>query len=378
MMKCRARPVSNLVTMFLCGDVMTGRGIDQILPHPSDPGIHEAYTKTATGYVQLAEEATGPIPRPVAFAYIWGDALEELARLAPDARIINLETAVTRSNKWEDKGINYRMNPENVACFTVARIDCCVLANNHVMDWGNAGLVETVDTLRTAHLKTAGAGRTLREAEAPAVLEIEGKGRILVFAYGSTTSGVPWHWAATEDTPGINLLTDFSDETVEHIKACVQDVKQPSDIVVASLHWGTNWGYDVPRPHRTFARRLIDEAGIDVLHGHSSHHVKGIEVYRGKLMLYGCGDFLNDYEGISGYAEYRGDLSLMYVATVEPSTGNLVSLRMIPMQVKHFRENRASREDTEWLRNILCREGKRFGTRVTVEPNHTLTLQWGA
>ncbi len=313
--------------MFLCGDVMTGRGIDQILPHPSDPVIYESSIKSAKRYVELAEEASGPIPKPVDFAYIWGDALGEWEQVAPDARIINLETAVTRSTDWEDKGINYRMHPDNVACLTVAKIDCCVLANNHILDWGATGLETTLQTLGKAHLKTTGAGRNLEEAAAPAVLEITGKGRILVFAYGSETSGVPWNWAALADKPGVNLLADFSDTTVEHLTACIREVKRPGDIVVASLHWGANWGYSVPRHQRAFARRLIDAAGVHVIYGHSSHHVKGIEVYKDQLILYGCGDFLNDYEGIGGYEDYRGDLSLMYFATVETSTGTLVSLR---------------------------------------------------
>ncbi len=147
--------------------------------------------------------------------------------------------------------------------------------------------------------------------------------------------------------------------------------------MVASLHWGANWGYGVPRHQWKFAHRLINDAGVHVIHGHSSHHVKSIEVYKDQLILYGCGDFLDDYEGISGYEDYRGDLSLMYFATVEPCTGKLVSLRMTPMQIKHFRKNRASREDTEWLKDTLSREGKRFGTRVDLENDNTLTLRWG-
>jgi poly-gamma-glutamate capsule biosynthesis protein CapA/YwtB (metallophosphatase superfamily) len=370
--------MSNRITMFLCGDVMTGRGIDQILPHPSDPVLYEPYIKSARRYVELAEEVSGPIPKPVDFAYIWGDALEELEQVAPDARIINLETAVTRSNDWEDKGINYRMHPDNVACLTAAKIDCCVLANNHVLDWGTAGLVDTLETLRNAPIKTTGAGRNLKEAKAPAVLEIVDKGRILVFAYGSETSGVPWSWAASAEKPGVNFLSDFSDTTIEHIKSCVREVQQPGDIMVVSLHWGANWGYSVPRRQRAFVHRLIDDASVHLIYGHSSHHVKGIEVYKERLILYGCGDFLDDYEGIGGYENYRGDLSLMYFATVDPSTGTLVSLHMTPMQIKRFRENRASTDDTAWLRNILTKEGRRFGTRVELEKDHALTLQWGA
>jgi poly-gamma-glutamate synthesis protein (capsule biosynthesis protein) len=104
--------------------------------------------------------------------------------------------------------------------------------------------------------------------------------------------------------------------------------------------------------------------------------VKGIEVYKEKPILYGCGDFLNDYEGISGHEAYRDDLALMYFVSMEPSTGNLVRLQMTPTQIKRFRVNRASREDALWLRDVLNREGKRFGTWVELNADNTLMLRW--
>ena len=154
-----------LITIFLCGDVMIGRGIDQILPHPGDPALHEASVRSATTYVRLAEERTGPLAAPVGFEYVWGDALEVLARVKPDVKLVNLETSITLSgDPWEGKAVHYRMHPANVRCLTRAGIDCCVLANNHVLDWGYAGLDETVRTLERAGVKTAGAGRDLDQA----------------------------------------------------------------------------------------------------------------------------------------------------------------------------------------------------------------------
>ena len=90
----------DLVTMFLCGDVMTGRGVDQILPHPGDPRLREDSIGGALGYVALAEAANGPIPRPADPAWPWGDALAVLADVAPDVRLINLETGITRSGDF--------------------------------------------------------------------------------------------------------------------------------------------------------------------------------------------------------------------------------------------------------------------------------------
>ena len=126
----------------------------------------------ATDYVHLAEVANRPIPRGVHPSYLWGAALNEFDRMRPDARIINLETSITRSEDYAHKGINYRMSPENADCLKAAAIDCCVLGNNHVLDWGRRGLLDTLVTLKHLQIKTAGAGRNLSEASAPAVLDI--------------------------------------------------------------------------------------------------------------------------------------------------------------------------------------------------------------
>ncbi|MBI3918395.1 MAG: CapA family protein [Betaproteobacteria bacterium] len=271
------------ITLFLCGDVMTGRAIDQILTFPNKPHLFEPYMRSALGYVDPAEQATGRIKRPVNFAYIWGDALAEFERARPDVRIINLETAVTAAeDAWPGKGIHYRMHPANVPCLTAARIDCCVLAT-----------------------------------------------------------------------------------------------KRPRDVVVISFHWGSNWGFDIPREHRAFAHHLIDAAGVDIVHGHSSHHPRGIELYHDKLILHGCGDLLNDYEGIGGYDAYRGELALMYFPTVDAATGRLLRLVMTPTRTRHLRVNRAPQEAVDWLGKTLDREGNKFGTRVERQADNTFLLRWG-
>jgi poly-gamma-glutamate capsule biosynthesis protein CapA/YwtB (metallophosphatase superfamily) len=110
--------------------------------------------------VKLAERVSGPIGRGVKFSCIWGDGLDEFHREMPRAKIINLETAITRSETyWETKDIHYRMSPENIGCLTAAGINCCVLANNHTRDWGVTGLLDTLHAFDQAGIKHAGAGR---------------------------------------------------------------------------------------------------------------------------------------------------------------------------------------------------------------------------
>jgi poly-gamma-glutamate synthesis protein (capsule biosynthesis protein) len=363
------------ITVFLSGDVMTARGIDQILPAPGNPLLHEEFIRDSRAYIALAEENCGPITRPVPFDYIWGDALAELSRLRPDVRLINLETAVTTSSDyWRAKEVQYRMNPANLACLTAAGIDGCSLANNHVLDWGYEGLRETLTGLQAAGIATAGAGQNLRQAQQPAMFTVPSRGRILVFSFGSESSGIPASWAAADDRPGVWLLPDLSAATVRTIAHRIGAVKRRGDIVIASLHWGGNWGYHIFPEETAFAHRLIETAGVDIVHGHSSHHVKGIEVWRDRLILYGCGDLINDYEGIGGCEEFRGELSLLYLVTLDPMDGRLTALQLVPMHMRRLRLNRAGEADALWLLRILQREGERFGVRLERRGDGTLWL----
>jgi poly-gamma-glutamate synthesis protein (capsule biosynthesis protein) len=361
--------------LFLCGDVMTGRGIDQVLPHPSDPRLYESYVDSALEYVALAERAHGPVPRPVDFSYIWGDALSEFARFAPDLRIVNLETSITTCGDYEPKGINYRMHPANTPCLTAAGIDCCVLANNHVLDWGRPGLVETLSTLHSAGVKTAGAGHDAAESLKAAAFPC-GDSRLLVFAAATADSGVLSHWGASETQPGIVVLPDLSAGAAETFARQVQALRRPGDVAVVSIHWGGNWGYEIPPAQTEFAHRLVDAGAADVVHGHSSHHPKAIEVRNGRLILYGCGDFLNDYEGISGYEEFRGELAWMYFVTLA-GAGELLDLTLVPLETRRFRLQRAAAKDAAWLRCRLDSEARRLGARVEAAGADTFALRWG-
>ncbi|MET7295842.1 CapA family protein [Streptomyces griseoloalbus] len=359
-----------MVTLFLCGDVMLGRGVDQILPHPGDPALREGYIRDARDYVELAQAVSGPVPRPVPFAWPWGEALEVLEDTAPDVRIINLETSVTHSDAFAPgKAVHYRMHPANVPAVAAVRPDVCVLANNHVLDFGRPGLRETLDALGGAGLRTAGAGRDADAAYAPAVVPVEG-GRVLVFALGTMSSGIPPGWTATAERSGVAYLQQPSAATAAAVVERVRRTKRPGDVAVVSVHWGSNWGYHVPRNQIRFARALVD-GGVDVVHGHSSHHPRPVEVYRDRLILYGCGDFVDDYEGISGHEEYRDDLRLVYLASVAADTGRPAGLRMVPLRARRMRLEAAADDDRAWLRETLDRISD---VPIALDPGGVLTL----
>ena len=364
-----------LVTVFVCGDVMLGRGVDQVLPHPGDPGLREGSAGDARAYVRLAERAHGPIPRSASFGWPWGDALAVLDQVAPEARVINLETSITRSGGFAPgKPVCYRMSPDNVPAVASVHPDVCALANNHVLDFGRAGLAETLGVLARAGLRAVGAGRDLRQARQPVAVPVPEGGCAVIFGCGAASSGIPPNWAATATRPGVDFLPRLSGAAADGLTARVQAAKRPGDVVVVSLHWGSNWGHDVARDQVRFAHRLID-GGADLIYGHSSHHPRPLEVYRGRLILYGCGDAINDYEGITGYEEFRGDLRLLYFASLAADTGTLAALRMVPMQAKNMRLRHASAADSAWLADVLNGVSRRFGSQISHQPDGALTLR---
>jgi poly-gamma-glutamate synthesis protein (capsule biosynthesis protein) len=384
---------------------MTGRGIDQILPYPSNPELKEPFVKDTRDYIRFAEEVNGKIDYPVSFDYIWGDALKELEKEKVDVRIINLETTITTSNNFLPKGINYRMNPKNIDVLKVFKVDVACLANNHILDFGEEGLLETIETLKKNGILTVGAGKNIEEASKPAVIKIDPfqkvsieseKVSVTIFNYADVSSGVPIWWKAEKNKAGVNLLNaDYTDLTqtrrnkiskwpvfhlasytsssaesafystksaLNKISAGSASSSVKSAFKIFSIHWGPNWGYEISEEERNFAHRLIDEANVDIVFGHSSHHFKGIETYKGKLIIYGAGDFINDYEGIGGYEEFRGDLVLGYV--VEIKNLKINKLTLLPFRIKKFRLNYCTDEEIDWIFNVLKRESKIYGRMI--------------
>ena len=356
------------------GDVMLGRGVDQILPHPGEPELREPYVRDARGYVRLAERVNGLIARPVDWAWPWGEVLEILNEAAVDVRLINLETTITADGQFADrKPVCYRMHPDNLSALRAFRPDVCALANNHILDFGYQGLTDTVQALTQPGIQGPGAGADLYTARRPAAVTVHDEHRVLVGSVTMTSAGVPESWAAESDRPGVWLIRDLSRHVADDVAAGVLEHKRDGEVAIVSLHWGSNWGYVIAPDEIGFAHRLID-AGVDVVHGHSSHHPRPIEIYRGKPILYGCGDVIDDYEGIRGHEKFRAQLRLLYLTSTDPASGELVSLQLIPLRVRRMRLERASRADAEWLRTTLQHTSRKFGIQVAARPNDLLEV----
>ncbi|WP_290815456.1 CapA family protein [Halovivax sp.] len=294
---------------------------------------------------------------------VWGDVLDRLSAL--DALVINLEcTLSTRGRPWTrtNRPFHFRADPARaVPALERAGVDACALANNHVLDYEEPALRDTLANLDDAGIARAGAGETLEEALDPAFVRIEGGGdsNPVDLAVVSFTDNTP-EYAADEDAPGtarIEIDRDDADAR-ERVRESVSRARERDpDLVVASLHWGPNMVTEPPAAFREFGRWLVDE-GVDVIHGHSAHVFHGIEVYEGRPILYDCGDFVDDYRVDP---RLRNDRSFLFELAVGVD-GVPGELRLHPVEIDDCRVREADGDVAEWCRDRMRGLSSEFGT----------------
>jgi len=347
---------SHITKMFriaILGDVMLGRLVDQIFPnHVESPQEHK--------HVEMLFRHHGSkMKLPIRdYKYPWGDVLGDM--LKADLRIINLETSVTTHNmKWPDKAFNYRMHPFNLKVLKEANIEYVSLANNHTLDFSYEGMMETMDSLSKNGIHWAGVGKNLEEAQRPAIFGIDGK-KVACFSFADHYS----YWAASQEKPGINFLDvdSYTSEDISNIKELIGSTrdKENPDLVIVSLHWGGNYCWIPSKEKQEFAHQLVDDCGVDIIHGHSSHHIQGIEIYKGKPILYGCGDFIDDYAVTE---EYRNDLGFAYFVDWNFESKSVQKIELIPTKVELCAVSKnVNVSDREWLIQHMTKLCKYFET----------------
>ncbi|RLM53905.1 CapA family protein [Halobellus sp. Atlit-31R] len=293
--------------------------------------------------------------RPV--TAVWGDFLDALDAL--DGLFVNLECCLSdRGEPWRrtPRAFRFRADPDwALPALERAGVDCCALANNHVLDFEEVALRDTLDHLDAYHLAHAGAGRTYDDALEPALVSIDD----LDVAFVSLTDNTP-EYAATDSSPGTAYVAiDVDDEqTRSTVSEALERARSHSpDLLVVSLHWGPNMVEAPPHPFREFARWLVDE-GVDVVHGHSAHVFQGIEVYRGRPILYDAGDFVDDY---AVDARLRNDRSFLFELSVS-ADGDLSELRLRPTEIYDYAVHAAGSEAAAWSRARMRDLSAPFGT----------------
>lgn len=285
----------------------------------------------------------------------WGDTLPVLA--SGDVRICNLECAISdRGREWTrtPKIFHFRTDAKNVECLKRAGINAVSLANNHTLDYDYEALIDTVEILDGAGIDHAGAGLDLNEASRPCFFTAGGV-RIGLIAF---TDNEP-EWEAAPGTPGIFYVpTDIDDERAQFLFSRVREMKELAEFVIVSAHWGPNWGYRPYHRHIPFAHMLV-ESGADLVFGHSCHVFQGIEVFKGKPIIYSAGDFVDDY---AVDEDERNDESFIF--TVDADKNRVDEMKLYPTIIDRFRSMMAGSERAKEIALKMQRLFAEFGTEA--------------
>jgi poly-gamma-glutamate capsule biosynthesis protein CapA/YwtB (metallophosphatase superfamily) len=319
-----------MITLALTGDVMLGRRVAEALNDHMRP-----------------EEP-------------WGDVRPLLD--AADLRIINLECAITDNEQpWirTAKVFHFRAQPSAIEILRTARIDACSLANNHTLDFEEQGLLDTLEHLDAAGIRHAGAGRNQEEAADPAILTVPANHtrRAALLAF---TDNEP-SFAAGTDRPGTNYLpVSLKPDVLRRVERAVAAARGMGvDTVIFSNHWGPNMVQRPKKIFRRFAHAVIDR-GVDIYYGHSAHVFQGVEIYRGKPIIYDTGDFIDDY---AVNPELRNDWSFLFqVSVVE---GRFERLDLTPVKLSYARVDLATGGERETILNRMEGLSAEMGTVFT-------------
>ncbi len=282
------------------------------------------------------------------YPYPWGDLLPIMQQT--DMNIINLETALTKSDEKVLKTFNFKAKPDKVESLVKARVTVANLANNHVLDYGEVGLIETLDTLNGAGIKYVGAGMNLEEAESPVFVTLKG---IRVGVIGMTDNESTWKAGLS---PGTNYLEIESEKDRTKAIQTIEKAKKQCDCLVVSIHWGPNMVESPPEEFVQFAHSMIDH-GANIIHGHSAHIFQGIEQYHGGLIMYDTGDFVDDYV-VDPFL--RNDRSAFFEVYVDNS--GVQKLHVTPIRIFDFQANKAIEDDYLWVMRRLQKASSEFDT----------------
>jgi poly-gamma-glutamate synthesis protein (capsule biosynthesis protein) len=310
----------DILSIGLAGDVMIGRGVDPII--------------TQYGY-----------------AYPWGNVLPVLRQA--DINIINLETALTFSNHKVQKVFNFRATPDKVQTLVEAHITLANLANNHILDYSEEGLVETICALNAAGIQHVGAGMNYDEAARPEII-LKKDVRLGLLGF---TDNEP-SWKAGQEKGGTCYINIPKAKDREEALTAIRQLKEITDCVVVSIHWGYNMVEKPSFSFIDFAHQMVD-AGADIIHGHSAHIFQAIEAYHQKLILYDTGDFVDDY---MIHEDLRNDRSFLFLINMHKN--EIKELKLVPVVISECQVNLAEEFEYKWSIRRMQQLCAKFGTEI--------------
>jgi poly-gamma-glutamate synthesis protein (capsule biosynthesis protein) len=312
-----------------------------------------------TGDLVLGRGVNERLRSGIPAADIWGNVRPRM--LAADAMIGNLEGPITaHRTKWHGiKAFYFRADPEpGIAALASGNYRCVALANNHMLDFGEEGLLDTRRHLADAGIAFAGAGRNADEAAAPVVFEAGG----VKVGFVSITNTVR-SFAAKAARPGTNYWKIRSDRAnLGRLATLVHELRrQGAGVIVLSVHWGPNYRWWPPHRYRRFAREAVN-LGVDIVHGHSAHVLQAVEFHGNGLILYDTGDYMEDFLAGPGY---RSDRSFLFL--VEAGPDRTPRLRMVPVSLTRAEVNVANGREADVIRSAMIRRCRGYAVAIAEE-----------
>jgi len=244
------------------------------------------FTLCFAGDISLDEAAVTTAQLDASENGIYGCISPELIQIMKDADLMCLNnefTYSTNGSPMEGKAYTFRAKPERVAVLQEMGVDVVQLSNNHVYDYGKQALLDTFTTLEEADIDYFGAGKNLDEAMAPIYYEFDGKTVALVGA--SRAEKFRMTPQATETEPGILRCYD-----TELFSQAIKEADANADFVIAVVHWGTEYSYDLEEVQLSTGKEYLD-AGADAIIGGHSHCLQGMEYYEDKPIIYSLGNY---------------------------------------------------------------------------------------
>jgi len=287
-------------------------------------------------------------------AGVWGSTLDRLQGF--DGLVVNLECCLSdRAEQWREKTHHFRADPAfAVPALAAADVSVAALGNNQVLDFGKPALADTIAHLADADVADAGAGSDRQAALAPAVVDVNG----LQVAVVSLTDRFSAFGATDDSAETADARLDSRSHSTRKLVCETAERARTldPDLIVASLHWTSNWETAPADAQQAFARWLVDR-GVDVLHGHSAHVLQGVEIHRGRPIVYDAGDFVDDYSPRDGLHDKRSATFEVRVAD-----GRLDELRVLPIEIRNEAATMAEGEVAAWVRETMRERSAPFGT----------------
>ena len=274
-----------------------------------------------------------------------------------DISLVNLETSVsTRGSTKKPAGYGFRSNPKTLEGLKNAGIDLVSIANNHVLDFGKEAFYDTLKYLDEYKIGYVGGGENRTKAEEVAIIEKNG----IKFGFISYTSITPNNaWIASDNSQGIAVFKGDKDGYA-HLVKNVKAAKNKCDILIVILHWGVE--YDkAPKKWQTDMAHALVDSGADVIYGHHPHVLQGIEIYKGKPILYSTGNFVflkNDDEcGKTGIFQMTFDKD------------GFKKGKFIPVSINYCKANILKNDDDKGkdIINMLINLSGKFGTKIGLD-----------